>query len=381
MLDIKVVRQDPQLIKEAAAVKNIECDVERLLAVDAQRRRVQQEIEGLRTRSREGGQQIALYRNPKSDWYKRALQNGQTPDQLNAEAQKIQDELNEVKTRIKPLEDEERTIVEEFDTLMLTVPQPPAAEVPVGKDDSENREIRRVGEIRRFDFQPKDHVTLGKELDIIDIERGVRLGGTRNYVLKGDGALLHQAVLRLAQDMMVQRGFVLLTVPVLVREEMMTGTGYFPTGRDQTYLCERDGLSLVGTAEVSLTAYHFGEILDVADLPMKYCATSPCFRREAGAAGKDTTGLYRIHIFDKVEQVIVCHNDEQISKRLHDEILQNAEDVVQALELPYRVVDVCTGDLGQGQVRSSTSKPGCHRATVTAKRTRPHVSTSSRPAA
>jgi seryl-tRNA synthetase len=170
-------------------------------------------------------------------------------------------------------------------------------------------------------------------------------------VLKGDGALLHQAVLRLAQDMMVGRGFVPLLVPVLVREEMMTGTGYFPIGRDQAYLCERDELSLVGTAEVSLTAYHCGEILGEADLPLRYCATSPCFRREAGAAGKDTAGLYRIHLFDKVEQVIVGPNDEEMSRQFHHEILQNAEDVMRELELPYRVVNVCTGDLGQGQVQ------------------------------
>jgi seryl-tRNA synthetase len=150
---------------------------------------------------------------------------------------------------------------------------------------------------------------------------------------------------------MVQRGFTPMVVPVLVKEEVMYGTGYFPTGRDQAYLCERDELSLVGTAEVPLTAYHFGEMLKETDLPIKLCATSTCFRREAGAAGKDTYGLYRIHLFDKVEQVIICRNDVEESKRFHAEILQNSEDVMQALGLPYRVVNVCTGDLGMGQVQ------------------------------
>lgn len=351
MLDIKIIREDPQRIKEAARVKRITCDVDRLIEVDRHRRQVQQELESLRTKTREGGQQIALYRNPKSDWYKRALDGGHTPESLDAEAAKVQAELNDIKARVKPLEEQERGIVEEFDTLMLTVPQPPADDVPIGKDDLENIEIRKSGEPTQFDFEPKDHVTLGKELDIIDIERGVQLAGSRNYVLKGDGALLHQAVLRLAQEIMVRRGFVPMIVPVMVREEVMTGTGYFPTGRDQAYLCERDEKALVGTAEVPLTAYHQGEIFNESQLPLKYCATSTCFRREAGAAGKDTAGLYRIHVFDKVEQVIICRNDEEISKQFHDEILTNAEDLMHELELPYRVVVVCTGDLGQGQVK------------------------------
>ncbi len=351
MIDIKIIRESPDRIKETALHKGLNCDVDRLIEVDARRRTVQQELEKLRTQSREGGRQIALCRNPKSDWYKRAVGNGMTLDRIKDEADRIQNDLNGIKKRTRQLEEEDRLVQEEFDALMLTVPQPSAPEVPVGRDDSENVEIRRVGDVRTFGFEPKDHVALGTELGIIDIERGVRLAGTRNYVLKGDGVLLHQAVLRLAQDMIVRRGFVPLTVPVLVREAVMTGTGYFPVGRDQAYLCERDQMALVGTAEVPLTAYHQGEILSEDQLPLKYCAQSTCFRREAGAAGKDTAGLYRIHLFDKVEQVVICPNDEQISKRFHQEILQNAEEVLAALELPYRVVNVCTGDLGQGQVQ------------------------------
>jgi seryl-tRNA synthetase len=242
-------------------------------------------------------------------------------------------------------------VTEKYDAAMLTVAQPPAPEVPAGKDDTENVEIKRVGELPKFDFEPLDHVKLMTKLDLLDVDRGVKLAGTRNYVLKGDGALLHQAVLRLAIDMMVERGFTFMTVPVLVRDAMMVGTGYFPGGEEQAYRCERDQMSLVGTAEVPLTAYYSEEILNEDDLPRKFVAVSTCFRREAGAAGKDTYGLYRIHLFDKVEQVIITRNDEAVSIAHHQEILKNSEDLLAKLELPYRVVNVCTGDLGQGQVQ------------------------------
>lgn len=351
MLDIRFIRDNADLVTQGAIDKHIKCDVPRLLEVDQRRRDLQLELEALRGEVKESGQLVGLLRNPKSPGYVKAIESGKTPRDLQAEAERIQTRLAEIKPKLKQLEEEEQPILEEFERLMLTIPQPPTATAPRGKDDTENLELRRVGTIRAFDFEPKDHVTLGENLGILDIERGVKLSGSRNYVLRGDGALLHQAVLRLAQDMMVDRGFVPMTVPVLVREEVMYGTGYFPGGRDQAYLCERDEKSLVGTAEVPLTAYHGDEILEESDLPKKSCATSLCFRREAGAAGKDTRGLYRIHLFEKVEQVIVCKNDVEESIRFHHEILQNAEDMMQRIGLPYRVVEVCTGDLGMGQVQ------------------------------
>jgi len=177
------------------------------------------------------------------------------------------------------------------------------------------------------------------------------LAGTRNYLLKGDGALLHWALLRFAMDFMVGRGYVPMSVPLLMKDEAMTGTGFFPGSEDQTYRMEKDELNLAGTAEVPLTAYHMDEILKAEQLPLKYFALSSCFRREAGAAGKDTYGLYRIHQFDKVEQVVICKNSVEESNKFHDEILANSEAVMQALELPYRVVNVCTGDLGRGQAK------------------------------
>lgn len=351
MLDIKFIRENVEKVKQTTVDKRMACDVDRLIAVDKRRRELQVELDALRTQVRESGQRVGLLRNAKSEWYKRAIADGKSDADIKAEADKVQAQLADVKPKIKKLEEEEGPVLEEFDRLMLTVPQPADRDVPIGKDETENVELRKVGEPRKFEFQPKDHVTLGTELDIIDIEGGVKLAGSRNYILKGDGALLHQAVLRFAQDLILQRGFTLLVVPVLVKEEVMYGTGYFPGGRDQAYLCERDDMSLVGTAEVPLTAYHFDEILKESDLPIKLCASSTCFRREAGAGGKDTHGLYRIHLFDKVEQVIICRNDVEESKRFHAEILQNAEDVMQALGLAYRVVNVCTGDLGIGQVQ------------------------------
>jgi seryl-tRNA synthetase len=351
MLDIKFIRENAELVKKAAADKRIECDVDRLLEVDRRRRELQVQLDALRTKVKEDGQRVGLLRNPASDWYKRALSEGRAAADIKAEADRVQAELAELKPKVKQLEQEEGPILEEFERLMLTIPQPADPDVPVGKDETQNVELRRVGEPRRFDFEPKDHVTLGTELGIIDIDAGVKLAGSRNYILKGDGALLHQAVLRFAQDLMVRRGYTPMIVPVLVKEEVMYGTGYFPSGRDQAYLCERDAMSLVGTAEVPLTAYHLDEILKESDLPIKLCAMSTCFRREAGAAGKDTYGLFRIHLFDKVEQVVLCRNDVEESKKFHGEILQNAEDVMQALGLPYRVVNVCTGDLGMGQVQ------------------------------
>ncbi len=351
MLDIKFIRENVEAVKTAAAAKRLSCDVDRLVEVDARRRELQLELDTLRTQVKESGQLVGLLRNPKSPGYQRAIQEGKSEAEIKARADAVQNELAELKPKIKSLEETEGPILQEFDELMLTIPQPADPEVPIGKDETQNVELRKVGEVRRFEFEPRDHVALGAELDIIDIERGVKLSGSRNYTLKGDGALLHQAVLRLAQDMMIQRGFVPMVVPVLVKEEVMYGTGYFPTGRDQAYLCERDEKSLVGTAEVPLTALHCDEILSEAELPIKYCAMSMCFRREAGAAGKDTSGLYRIHLFEKVEQVIICRNDVEESKKFHAEILKNAEDVVQALGLPYRIVNVCTGDLGMGQVQ------------------------------
>jgi len=351
MIDIKLIRDDPERFKQAAVNKRITCDIDGLCQLDERRRTLQKELDDLKRQQNETGGQIALYRNPKSKGYQKALAEGLTEDQLKAQAEDLVNRMSEIKARAKQMEDESRDVGERFDAAMLTIPQPPDEDVPIGEDDTQNVELRKVGQPPKFDFEGKDHVELMTSLGMLDIERGVKLAGARNYVLRGDGALLHQAVLRLAIDCMIERGYVQLSVPVLVRDAMMVGTGYYPGGEEQAYRCERDEMSLAGTAEVPLTSFHSDEILSEKDLPMRYFACSPCFRREAGAAGKDTYGLYRIHAFEKVEQVVICKNDVEESKKFHQEILANAEDVTKALELPYRVVNVCTGDLGQGQVQ------------------------------
>ena len=331
MIDIKLIRENPQKFKDAARVKRFDVDIDHLLEVDkklSSARHILQEIAAEKNRA---GKEI--------------------PRLSGTDKQKVLDELSSLKAKEQALNEDVKEFQPQFDALMLEVPQAPDADVPVGADDTENVERRRWGQVRQFDFEPKDHIQLGLSLDIIDTERAVRLAGTRNYFLKGDGALLHRAVLNFAMDFMTGRGYVPMVVPLLMRNEAMRGTGYFPGSEEQTYQAERDELNLVGTAEVPLTAYFMGELLSSQQLPAKFVAMSSCFRREAGAAGKDTYGLYRIHQFDKVEQVIICENDEQKSRQYHQEILGNSEAVMQALGLPYRVANVCTGDLGRGQVQ------------------------------
>lgn len=350
MIDIKLIREQTDAVRHAIQVKGLACDLDRLLEVDNDRRTSQQEADKLRSQLKELSAQIGHYKNPKSKWFQDQLAKGRTADELETEGEQIQAQTGAIKDGIKELEEKERGIVEEFNALMLTVPQIPSAKTPVGASDVENVEVRRHGTPRKFDFQPKDHVELGTAHGMIDLERGVKLAGSRNYLLRGAGSMLHHAILRLAMDTITQRGFEPVTVPVLVNDKQMYGTGYYPGGEEQAYRCERDDKSLVGTAEVSLTAMYGDEILGEEQLPIKLAAVSTCFRREAGAAGKDTYGLYRIHFFDKVEQVVLCRADDAESERFHHEIIANAEAVLQALELPYRVMQVCTGDMGQGKV-------------------------------
>ena len=331
MIDIKEIRENPEKFKKAAIDKHFKVDIDKLLNLDSQLKEQKQQLQEISTETNKLGKSI-----PK-------LQGDEKTSVLKA--------LAELKQKAAKFNDSLKDIQADRDALMLLVPQPADDDIPTGKDDTENVEIRKEGQIRKFDFEPKDHMQLGLALDIIDTERGVKLAGTRNYFLKGSGALLHWAVLRFALDLMIAKGYTPLSVPLLAKDEVMRGTGYFPGSEDQTYQLEKDNLSLVGTAEVPLTAYHMGEILKADQLPLKYVGLSSCFRREAGAAGKDTYGLYRIHQFDKVEQVVICENSDKQSRTFHTEILANAEELCQALELPYRVVNVCTGDLGRGQAK------------------------------
>ncbi|HEV8440669.1 MAG TPA: serine--tRNA ligase [Methylomirabilota bacterium] len=331
MLDIQFIRAHPDLVRAGAVKKRIPIDLDRLLDVDRQRRLLAREGDDLRALS-----------NAKS----KAIPALQGPDK-----QAAIEALRRVSDQIKELEARTREVDAEFLRLMYTIPNVPAAEVPDGEDEKDNVEIRRWGAPRAFAFKPKDHLELGESLDIVDVPRGAKLAGARNYFLKGAAVLLEMAVLRLALDHLLGKGFVPLQVPLLVRDPAMIGTAYFPGGEEQAYRIEKDGLNLIGTAEVSVTAYHGDEILGAEELPRRYVALSPCFRREAGAAGKDTRGLYRVHQFYKVEQVVLCEADPELSKREHLAILRNSEEILEMLALPYRVVNVCGGDLGVPQIQ------------------------------
>ena len=331
MLDIKTIRENPELIRRGAEAKRMTVDLDRILALDQEVRPLQTECESLQAE-----------RNAISKAIPKA-----SPD----ERESLKAKVSAIKERIDTLEASLKAKKDELGSLLLLVPQPPRDDVPRGRDDSENVEIRRWGTVPNFAFKPLSHMELGERHGWIDVTRGVKLAGSRSYVLKGDVARLEQAVLRFAYDLLLNKGYTPLSIPVLVSEECMVGTGYFPTGREQAYYVEKDQLALVGTAEVALTSYYAKEILKADQLPQKMMALSSCFRREAGTYGKDTSGLYRVHQFQKIEQVIIGPNDTAASEALHDELLNNAELILQALELPYRVVYVCTGDLGQGQVR------------------------------
>ena len=346
MVDLKDLRENPEKYKTAAKQKRIAAEIDLLLELDSRCRALDHQRQALTAEKNQIGRQIGQL----AAQIKKAA-----PDQKAAveeQMKQLQARPAELKVKEQQLEPEVADLQAKIQEILYTVPQPADDEVPIGKDDTENVEVRRWGTVKQFDFPLKDHAQLGLDLGMIDVERGVKLAGTRSYFLTGPGALLHHAVLRLAIDVMIERGFTLMNVPVLVREGAMLGTGYFPLGRDQAYSLtnEEPPMFLVGTAEVSLTAFHMDEMLDVKQLPKKYFAQSPCFRREAGTYGKDTAGIYRIHQFDKVEQVVICRNDIAESKYWHEQITANSESLLQKLELPYRIVSVCTGDLGQGQV-------------------------------
>lgn len=332
MIDLHDLRENPDKYIQACQKKQIKLDIHAFLELDKKYRELKTALEELRSRQNAFSKEIAKFK-------------GSEKEQKLAEMKVISESMKDQEAKFRELEID-------WSAKQLLIPSIPLDIVPIGKDDSDNKEIKKWGEIQTPAFKQRDHVEIGKLLDILDIERGVKVSGSRSYFLKGDGAKLQHALLNYAIDFISKRDFLLIDPPHIVRYEAMMGTGYFPGGEESAYHLDTrdDNMYLIGTSEVPVAAYHMDEILEEKDLPKRYAGHSPCYRREAGTYGKDTQGIYRVHQFYKIEQVVICKNDFSESALFHAELLKNAEDLVQSLNIPYRVVICSTGDMGQGQV-------------------------------
>ncbi|MCE5169022.1 serine--tRNA ligase [Paenibacillus profundus] len=330
MLDMKWIRMNAEQVQRAAQLKGMAFDVQELLSWDAKRRDLLQITEAMRQERNTASGQVAVHMRAGDK---------EPAERLKEQVRRLNEELGRSE---QELEEAER----QYRRLLLLVPNLPSDDSPVGLTDADNVEVRRFGEPRTFDFPLLDHVELGERLDLFDIPRGVKVGGARSYYLKNAGLLLHRAVQQFAIDMLMDRGFTIMDVPLMARRDALIGTGFFPLGEDQCYAIPEEQLWLVGTSEVSLVSYYGDEIVDMSE-PIRLAGVSACFRREVGSAGRDVRGLYRVHQFAKVEQVILAPNDAAVSNRLLEEMVGHAESILQALELPYRVVAVCTGDMSQ----------------------------------
>lgn len=331
MLDIKFIRENVEALKNAVKLKKESLDVDHLIEVDQKLLEVKQQEQELLTERNAHSKKI-----PKAS-------NEQRPA-LIEQGRLIGKKIDELKPEIQKLEDE-------FQQLMLQVPNIPSPLAPVGNDENDNVEIKKAGELPQFNFEPKDHVQILEQQNWAEFEMVADVCGSRSYSLRDEMVLLEMSMHRFALDKLKQKGFTLVTAPSLVREHALTGTGHFPNGRDQVYHLEEDDLYLSGTAEVQVNSFHSGQILKEEQLPILYAGYSPCFRREAGSYGRDVRGLIRVHQFMKVEQYVICKNDDKESEKWHSALLQTSEEIVRELELPYRVIECCTGDMGSGKVR------------------------------
>jgi len=360
MIDIKLLRENPRKYIDGAAAKNVPVDIQALLELDQQRLALTREREDIRAEQKRISKEIG----PQIGKLKGELNAADEESRAEIETQlsELEEKPSSLKTAIKKLDDSIAAIEPEWNALLLQVPQPPDSDVPVGQSADDNVQLRtwapdgydlEVSFADNRGFEPKTHMELVESLGLVDFQRGVKMAGTRHYVLTGDGMRLHQAMLRFAFDAITtNHGFTPMSVPVILREECMVGTGFFPSGRDQAYRIEESSrgaghdLFLAGTGEVGLMGMFSDEIIDADQLPMKMATVSTCFRREAGAAGRDTAGLYRIHQFEKVEQVIICKADQDESRSWHADMISIVETLLQQLQLPYRLLQCCTADLG-----------------------------------
>ncbi len=331
MLDVRIIRERPDLVRHAVEVKGVDLDVDRLVALDDEVRRLRHEVD-----------------NGQGERKRRAKEFGRADEETRV---RLRAEHAAFDARLTALKDDHAARAAELDDLMLQVPGLPWDQAPVGPGEADNVVVKKVGEPPAFESEPLDHVALLEERGWAEFARARNVSGERAYALRGDAVLLERAIHSYALDLLVGRDFTPISVPSLVREAALVGTGMFPKGREETYALPDDGLFLAGTGEVALVGLHAGEILDGARLPLTYAGISPCFRREIGSAGRDVRGLIRVHQFEKVEQFVICAADEAESARWHQSLLDCAEQVLAGLELAYEVVECSTGDMGLGKYR------------------------------
>jgi seryl-tRNA synthetase len=331
MLDRREIRENPDAVRDAVRKKGIDLDVDELLDLDRAVRKLQHELDQAQARRKSSAREFA-----QADDARRA--------QLRAQHAELEVQLKELREQLAETTDR-------LNGLMLLTPTIPWEGAPVGPDDSANVILRTVGTQPEFGFKPLDHVELLERRGWADFARARKVAGERAYALTSDLVLLERAVHSYALDLLRGKDFTLVSVPSLVREEALTGTGQFPAHREETYAIPADDLYLAGTAEVALVGFHSDEILDHKLLPIRYAGISPCFRREAGSAGRDVRGLLRVHQFEKVEQFVICAADADESDRWHAELLGTAEQLLQGLGLAYQVVECATGDMGAGKYR------------------------------
>jgi seryl-tRNA synthetase len=343
MLDIKFIRKNPQAVKEACKKKNIKCDIDKLLDLDEKKLKLQQDIEAIAGEKNKASKAIPLAKDA-------------------AEKQAIIAAMQALGDNEASLEKKHKEIESEYYALMLAVPNIPSLDSPVGMNDEGNKEVSKWGEIPKFDFDVKDHIQLGKDLDLIDIEAGIKTSGFRGYYLKNEAVLLQYGIFWHALNKMRERGFELFIPPTKVREFALIGSGHFPAGRDEVYVIGNPGklqsgeavkepAYLAGTSEPSLLAYHADSVIAEKKLPIKMCGISQCYRSEVGSYGKDAKGLYRVHEFMKVEQVVICKDDSAEANKWLEDMREISQEILKDLGLPHRVLAICTGDMGAGKYK------------------------------
>lgn len=337
MLDLKQIRENPEKVEELLNRRNAAYDLNPIVELDQQQREIELKRTQLQARSNEVGKEVG-----------QKMKSGSKPD--SPEILSLKDEGNSLKSQLAELEPQEREIKAQIDTLLLQLPNIPSDTTPIGKDETDNVEVRRWGD----EYLPKNpkilpHWEIGEKLGIIDFERAVKVAQSRFVNLVGVGAALERALINFMLERQTEAGYTEVLPPILVNSASLQGTGQLPKFAEESFKCADDDLWLIPTAEVPVTNLYRDEILEAEQLPIKHCAYTPCFRREAGSYGRDTKGLIRLHQFNKVELVKIVHPDT--SEAEHQSLVQNAEAILQALKLPYRVIELCTGDLGFGAAK------------------------------